>query len=76
MEKAVLDLRGEDCPGPVIKTLKKLAELPDGAELLVLMTSYECAVILISNLAAAKLGRAKVERDGKLIKMYIVKSKV
>jgi TusA-related sulfurtransferase len=70
----VLDLRDEECPGPVVKTLKKLAEMPDGGKLVVLLTSEPCAIILISNLAAARIGRAEVERQGRVIKMTITKT--
>lgn len=56
----VLDLRGEECPGPLAKTLRALSALREGKKIVVLMSSRECAEVLIELLKSLGFGNVNV----------------
>jgi TusA-related sulfurtransferase len=41
-----LDFRGEECPGPLVKTIRVLSKLRKGEKLVVLTTSKDCVEML------------------------------
>jgi len=55
---SLLDLRNEECPSPVVKTVRALTKARKGAKFIVLITSKDCAEMLKQAIEA--LGVAKI----------------
>jgi len=41
-----LDFRGEPCPGPLVKTIRKISSMSSGSELVILTDIEECMKII------------------------------
>jgi len=46
MKSFVLDVRGEECPGPLVKATRMLAKLSKGDELVILTDIEECVRLI------------------------------
>lgn len=51
----VLDVRGEDCPGPLVKVVRKIARMPVGDRLKVLTDVEECVALIRETVEAIDL---------------------
>jgi len=41
-----LDFRGEPCPGPLVKTIRKISSMSSGSELVILTDIEDCVKII------------------------------
>ncbi len=69
----MLDLRGEECPGPVIKTLRKLVSAKKGEEIIVLTDSKECVNVIRESIVSLGIGSFDVKQEGSYYRIMIVK---
>lgn len=61
----ILDLRGEECPGPLVKTIRELSKACKGEELVLLTTSRMCVDMIRESVEAFGIGSIDVaEKDG------------
>lgn len=70
---SLLDFRGEDCPGPLIKALRVFARLKRGESLTVLTDVEECVRLLKENIQEAGLGRVNVYRRQEFFEVKIIR---
>ena len=54
-----LDLRGEDCPGPLVKTIRELAKMRKG-EKVVLTTSKLCVELIKQTVELLEIAKIEV----------------
>ncbi len=69
----ILDFRGEECPGPLIKTLRKLVNAKKGEEIIVLTDSKECVNVLRESIVPLGLGSFDFRQEGSYYRIIIVK---
>jgi len=62
LSKEVLDFRGEPCPGPLIKTIRKLADALNGVLIEVLTDIEECVKAISETLELLEVKNISVER--------------
>ncbi len=60
----VLDVRGEDCPAPMVKVVRKIARIPEGDRLKVLTDIEECVRLIRETVEAIEL-EVEVRDTGK-----------
>lgn len=64
-ETRIADFRGEDCPGPLIKAMKALAEARRGDTIVILTTSSRCVEMIKEIVKGLGLGNINVlQKDG------------
>jgi len=69
----ILDFRGEECPKPLVKTLRKLADAKKGEEIIVLTDSKECVDVLRESIVPLGLGSFDVKQEGSYYRITIIK---
>ncbi|ADM28156.1 conserved hypothetical protein [Ignisphaera aggregans DSM 17230] len=69
----ILDFRGEECPGPLVKTLRKLVNAKKGEEIIVLTDSKECVNVLRESIVPLGLGSFDVKQEDSYYKITIIK---
>uniref|UniRef100_A0A7J3ZJP6 UPF0033 domain-containing protein n=1 Tax=Fervidicoccus fontis TaxID=683846 RepID=A0A7J3ZJP6_9CREN len=55
-----LDFRGEDCPGPLVKTIRALTKVSRGEQLTVLTTSKECVEMIKQTIEALEIAKIEI----------------
>ena len=64
MTSRVLDLRGEDCPGPLVKAIREASKTPIGGSIQVLTDSDRCVELLKDMVSDLGLGKVTVDDKG------------
>ncbi len=59
----ILDFRGEDCPGPLVKTVRELSKMERGSKVLVLTTSKQCVELLKQTVNAFRIAEMVVRES-------------
>jgi TusA-related sulfurtransferase len=70
---SILDLRGEDCPGPLVKTIRALAKMRKGEKIVVLTTSKLCVELLEQTVESLKIAKIEVQNRENLYEVYLEK---
>ncbi|MEM0028552.1 MAG: sulfurtransferase TusA family protein [Ignisphaera sp.] len=61
----VLDFRGEECPHPLVKTVRELSKARKGEEIIVLTTSKLCVDMIKESVEAFNIGEINIcEKNG------------
>jgi TusA-related sulfurtransferase len=68
-----LDLRGEDCPGPLVKTIRELAKMRNGEEVVVLITSKLCVELLKQTVELLEIAKIEVHSNENFFEVYLKK---
>ncbi|MEM0051433.1 MAG: sulfurtransferase TusA family protein [Sulfolobales archaeon] len=55
-----LDFRGEECPGPLVKTIRVLSKMRVGEKLMVLTTSKECVEMIKQTIEEFEIAKMEV----------------
>lgn len=64
-ETKIADFRGEDCPGPLIKAIKALAEAKKGDMIVVSTTSSRCVEMIKEIVESLGLGNINIlQKEG------------
>lgn len=63
-DEHVLDVRGEGCPSPVVKVVRKLAGIPAGGKLKVITDIEECVRLIRETVEVLEF-KVKVENIGR-----------
>lgn len=64
MAHRVIDMRGEDCPGPLVKAIREAAKAPVGSVIQVLTDSERCVDLLKDMVSDLGLGKVSVDDKG------------
>jgi TusA-related sulfurtransferase len=70
---SILDLRGEDCPGPLVKTIRALAKMRKGEKIVVLTTSKLCVELLEQTVESLKIAKIEVQNRENFYEVYLEK---
>jgi len=62
LSREVLDFRGEPCPAPLIKTIRKIANLEKGGEVIVLTDREDCVTTIRETLELLEIRTLVIER--------------
>jgi TusA-related sulfurtransferase len=68
-----LDLRGEDCPGPLVKTIRELAKMRKGEKVVVLTTSKLCVELLKQTVESLEIAKIEVHSRENFYEVYLEK---
>jgi TusA-related sulfurtransferase len=69
-----LDFRGEECPGPLVKTIRVLSKLRKGEKLMVLTTSKDCVEMLKQTIEVFGIAKIEVYNVDNYYKIYLEKT--
>jgi len=69
-----LDFRGEDCPGPLVKTLRELSKMEKGGKVLVMTTSKQCVDLLRQAVDAFGVAEIVVRESGGVYEILLEKT--
>jgi len=69
----LLDFRNEECPGPLVKTVRVLTKVRKGDKLIVLTTSKECVEMLKQTIEAFGIAKIEVYNEANYYKIYLEK---
>ncbi len=69
----VLDFRGEECPGPLIKTAKELSKAGVREKLIILTTSKLCVEMIRETVQALGIGSINIVERDKHYEIVVVK---
>jgi Predicted redox protein, regulator of disulfide bond formation len=70
---SLLDLRNEECPGPLVKTIRALTKARKGDKFIVLITSKECAEMLKQAIEALGIAKISVLNATNYYEIYLEK---
>lgn len=73
VRRTVLDFRGEECPGPLVRTLRRLAEAEAGDVLIVYTDVEECVRMIKEAVEEMGLGRVEVVDSGAYKELHITR---
>ncbi len=72
---STLDFRGEECPGPLVKTLRALAKIGKGEKIVVLTTSQQCVELLKQVEESLEIAKMEVHRKESFYEIIIEKTR-
>ena len=59
----ILDYRGEPCPGPLVKTVRKISNMREGSEIYILTDIEECMKTIRETLELLDIKEVNVKRE-------------
>lgn len=59
----ILDFRGEQCPGPIIKTIRKLTSISSGCVLVIYTDVEECVELIKNTLELMEFKSFSINRE-------------
>ncbi len=68
-----LDLRGRICPEPYIVVMRIFTDMKKGEELVALMDSWRCVVMVAEALRVSKMGKVDIEKKDNYYELKIVR---
>jgi len=69
-----LDFRGEDCPGPLVKTIRALTKIKRGEQLTILTTSKECVEMIKQTIEVFEIAKIEIHRKDNYYEIYLEKT--
>jgi len=69
-----LDFRGEDCPGPLVKTIRALSKIKRGEQLTVLTTSKECIEMIKQTIEVFEIAKIEIYSKDNYYEIYLEKT--
>ncbi|MEM1679278.1 MAG: sulfurtransferase TusA family protein [Ignisphaera sp.] len=69
----LLDFRGEECPGPLVKTVRELSKMDKNTKLVVLTSSKMCVDVIVETVKAFSIGSIEVIVRGGYFEIHIVR---
>ncbi|MEM0026994.1 MAG: sulfurtransferase TusA family protein [Ignisphaera sp.] len=70
----VLDFRGEECPQPLVKTIREFSKVRRGEEIVVLTTSKLCVDMIRESVEAFGIGTIDVNEKDKYYEVRLRKT--
>jgi TusA-related sulfurtransferase len=62
-QEITFDFRGEDCPGPLIKTIRKIGKLPEGSVVTILTDNERCVELIDEAANLFDLGEVSIKKQ-------------
>jgi len=69
-----LDFRGEECPGPLVKTVKVLSKVRRNEKIVVLTTSKQCVDMLKQTIELFRVAKMEIYNRDNFYEIYIEKT--
>jgi len=69
-----LDFRGEECPGPLVKTVRELSKARKNEKIVVLTTSKQCIDMLRQTIELFGVAKMEIYNRDNFYEIYIEKT--